>query len=132
MDPLGFALENFDGVGKWRVKDRYAGTRIDSSGVLPDGRKISSPDDLRTALAGNPDQFVQTLTQNLMTYALGRSVEYYDMPTVREIVRASANDEFRFESLVLNIVRSDAFMRRRVLDETARPASQMTQSQNAR
>ena len=132
MDPLGFALENFDGVGKWRAKDRYAGTKIDSSGVLPDGRNIASPDDLRNALVENPDQFVQTLTQNLMTYALGRSVEYFDMPTVRAIVRASAKDEFRFESLVLNIIKSDAFSQRRVPDEAARPAGQMTQSQNTR
>ncbi len=132
MDPLGFALENFDGVGKWRAKDRYAGTRIDSSGVLPDGRNIASPDDLRDALVANPDQFVQTITQNLMTYALGRSVEYYDMPAVRAIVRASARDDYRFESLVLNIVRSDAFMQGRVPEEAARPAGTLTQSQTER
>ena len=132
MDPLGFALENFDGVGKWRAKDRYAGTKIDSSGVLPDGRTITSPDDLRNALVANPDQFVQTLTQNLMTYALGRSIEYRDMPTVRAIVRASARDGYRFESLVLNIVTSDAFTQRRVPVEAPRPAGQVTQSQSER
>lgn len=117
MDPLGFALENFDGVGKWRQKDRFAGTGIDSSGVLPDGRAVNSPDDLRAALVSNPEQFVQTMTQNLMTYALGRSVEYYDMPTVRAIVHASARDDYRFSSLVMNIVRSDAFQKRKLAQE---------------
>ncbi len=132
MDPLGFALENFDGVGKWRSIDRFAGTPIDSSGVLPDGTNINSPDDLRNALAGNPDQFVQTVTQNLMTYALGRSVEYYDMPTVRAIVHATAKDNYRFSSLVLNIVNSEAFQKRKVQPDPHAPGVQLTQSQDAR
>ena len=71
MDPLGFALENFDAVGEWRTKDRIAGTAIDASGELPDGTKINGPIDLRNALASNPNQFVQTLTEKLMTYATG-------------------------------------------------------------
>ena len=68
MDPLGFALENFDGIGQWREKDRVAETRIDASGELPDGTPVDGPDDLRKALLARPDQFVQTLTEKLMTY----------------------------------------------------------------
>ncbi len=87
MDPLGFALENFDAIGAWRVKDREAGAAIDSSGQLADGTVVNGPVDLRDALLAEPTQFVQTLTEKLMIYALGRSVEYYDMPAVRRIVR---------------------------------------------
>ena len=109
MDPLGFALENFDAVGQYRTRDRFAGSAIDASGELPDGTALHGPDDLRNALLRNPDQFVQTLTEKLMTYALGRSLEYTDMPTVRNIVRSTAANDYRFESLVMNIVTSDAF-----------------------
>ena len=90
MDPLGFALENFDAIGAWRAKDRDAGTPIDARGKLVDGTPVNGPADLRKALLTRPDQFVQTLTEKLMTYALGRSVEYYDMPAVRAIVRDAA------------------------------------------
>ena len=114
MDPLGFALENFDAIGEWRSEDRYAGTAIDASGSLIDGTSVSSPADLRVALTRRPEQFVQTLTERLMTYALGRTVEYYDMPTVRRIVRESARDKYRFSSIVLGIVRSDPFRMRMV------------------
>ncbi len=109
MDPLGFALENFDGVGAWREKDRFAGSVIDSSGELPDGTKLHGPEDLRAALLRHPDQFVQTLTERLMLYALGRNVEYHDMPLIRRIVREVAADQYRFGSLVQRIVESDAF-----------------------
>ena len=114
MDPLGFALENFDAVGVWRTKDRLAGAAIDASGELPDGTKINGPDDLRKALVANPDQFVQTLTEKLMTYALGRTVEYRDMPTVRQIARDDARDGYRFSSLVMAIVNSEQFQMRSV------------------
>jgi mono/diheme cytochrome c family protein len=114
MDPLGFALENFDAIGEWRAEDRYAGTAIDASGSLIDGTAVSSPADLRVALTTRPDQFVQTLTERLMTYALGRTVEYYDMPTVRRIVREAARDKYRFSSIVMGIVRSDPFRMRMV------------------
>ena len=114
LDPLGLALENFDAVGKWRDKDRIAGTPIDASGVLPDGTKVSGVDDLRRTLAANPEQFVQTLTEKLMTYGMGRSLEYTDMPTVRAIVRATAKDNYRFSALVMNIVTSDQFQMRSV------------------
>jgi hypothetical protein len=127
MDPLGLALENFDAVGKWREKDRLAGVPIDSSGELPDGSKINGPDDLRAALMKNPDQFVQTLTEKLMTYALGRTVEYYDMPTVRAITRATAADGYKFSDVVMGIVNSDAFQMRRVpKDGEGGPAKQQT------
>lgn len=114
LDPLGLSLENFDAVGVWRDKDRFAGTPIDASGELPDGSKLNGPVDLRNALMKTPDQFVQTLTEKLMTYATGRTVEYYDMPTIRRIVRDSARDDYRFSSLVMNIIKSDAFQMRRV------------------
>ena len=114
MDPLGFALENFDAIGEWRAVDRYAGTPIDASGRLVDGTAVSSPADLRVALMKRPEQFVETLTERLMTYALGRTVEYYDMPTVRHIVHDAARDQYRFSSIVLGIVRSDPFRMRMV------------------
>ena len=112
MDPMGFALENFDVVGVWRDKDRDAGSRIDSSGQLADGTHVSNPAQLRKALLERPDQFVQTLTEKLMTYALGRSVAYQDMPTVRAIVHRAAADHYRFEAIVAGIVASDAFQLR--------------------
>jgi hypothetical protein len=112
MDPLGFALENFDGIGGWRVKDRDAGEPIDATGQLVDGTKVSGPQDLRQALLRKPEQFVQTFTEKLLTYAIGRSVEYYDMPAVRKIVRDSARDGYRFSSIVMGIVQSAPFQMR--------------------
>jgi len=112
MDPLGFALENFDAIGAWRSVDRDAGTAIDASGQLVDGTDISGPSDLRQALTARPEPFVQTMTERLMTYALGRTMEYYDMPTVRRIVREAARDNYRFSALVMGIVRSEAFRKR--------------------
>ena len=109
LDPLGFALENFDAVGQYRTKDRFAGTDIDASGTLPDGTSLRSPDDLRRALMARSDQFAQTLTEKLLIYALGRGLEYKDMPMVRAIARDSATQGYKFESLVMDIVTSDAF-----------------------
>jgi hypothetical protein len=116
MDPLGFALENFDTVGQYRTHDAQALTPIDTSGVLPDGTPIQGPDDLRRALTARPDQFVQTLTENLLTYALGRSIDYRDMPAVRRIVKGAKADNYRFESIVLGIISSDAFRKREAPD----------------
>jgi hypothetical protein len=116
IDPLGFAMEAFDAIGEFRTKDRWAGSAIDSSGTLVDGTPVKGPDDLRKALMKQPDQFVQTLTQKLMTYGLGRSVEYFDMPTVRKIVRDSAKDNYKFSSIVLGIVKSPNFQMQRVPD----------------
>ena len=113
MDPLGFALENFDAVGTWRDKDRYAGTRIDAAAELPDGTKINGPTDLRDALLRKPEQFVQTFTEGLLKYALGRTLDHRDMPAVRKIVRESARDDYRFSSIVWQIVTSEPFLMRR-------------------
>jgi hypothetical protein len=113
MDPLGFALENFDAVGQFRKVDRFAGSAIDASGELPDGTQLGGPDDLRRALLAQPEQFALMLTEKLMTYALGRTLTYKDMPRVRAIVRATAADDYRFETLVLNIVNSPEFQRAR-------------------
>ncbi|HEY6506925.1 MAG TPA: DUF1592 domain-containing protein [Vicinamibacterales bacterium] len=113
MDPLGFALENFNAVGQYRANDPDTLTPIDTAGQLPDGTAITGPDDLRRALAARPDrQFVQAFTENLLTYALGRSLDYRDMPTVRRIVRQTAADDYRFKSIVMGVVSSDAFRKR--------------------
>jgi hypothetical protein len=114
MDPLGFALENFDAVGVWRDKDRYAGVPIDSAAELPDGTPIAGPDDLREALVARPEQFVQTFTERLLMYALGRTVDYRDMPAVRKIVHEAARDDYRFSSVIWQIVASEPFRLRRV------------------
>ncbi len=112
MDPLGLALENFDTVGQFRAYDPDTLTAIDASGVLPDGTPISGPVDLNKALVARSDMFMRALTENLMTYALGREVNYSDMPAVRAIVRDVAEDGNRFEAMVYNIVLSNAFLMR--------------------
>jgi hypothetical protein len=113
MDPLGLALENFNAVGQFRGHDSDTLGAIDTVGQLPDGTVIKGPDDLRRALVDRPDhQFVQALTENLMTYALGRSLDYHDMPAVRRIVRNAAADNYRFKSIVLGVIASDAFRKR--------------------
>jgi hypothetical protein len=116
MDPLGFALENFNAIGQSRTHDPDTGTPIDTSARLPDGTPIEGPNDLRQALTAKPDQFVQTLTENLMTFALGRSLDYRDMPTIRAIVRDAEADDFSFESIVRGIVSSDPFQKREADD----------------
>ncbi len=118
MDPLGLALENFSAVGQFRTNDPETRTVIDTSGLLPDGTPIGGPEDLRRALVARPERFVQAFTENLLTYALGRGIDYRDMPTVREIVRRAEADDSRFEAIVLGIVSSDAFRKREA------PASQ--------
>jgi hypothetical protein len=120
MDPIGFALENFDAVGAWRTHE--AGTPIDASGELGDGTKIDGVVALRRALIGRPDVFVGTMTEKLMTYALGRGLDYHDMPALRAVVRESRRENYRFSSLVLGIVRSVPFrMRIRPLEEAVDP-----------
>jgi hypothetical protein len=117
MDPLGFALENFDATGRWRDRDRYAGVAIDSSGKLPDGTPVNSPDDVRNALLRKPEQFAQTFTEGLLTYATGRKLEPSDMPTVRRIVHGAAASDYRFSAIVQAVVRSEQFQ----LKATGRP-----------
>jgi hypothetical protein len=107
LDPLGFSLENFDAIGQWRVRE--AGGPVDASGELADGTRVDGPVALRKAILSHPEQFVDTLTEKLLTYALGRGLEYYDMPVVRSIARNAARDDYRFSSIVLGIVRSTPF-----------------------
>jgi hypothetical protein len=110
MDPLGLSLENFDAIGQWRTTD--AGHAIDASGVLLDGTKVAGPRELRQALVAQKPQFVKTVTDKLLTYALGRGLEYYDAPTVRAIDRSAAGDDYRWSSIILNIVKSAPFQMR--------------------
>jgi mono/diheme cytochrome c family protein len=109
MDPLGFALENFDTIGTYRTMDRFTRTKIDTAGKLVDGTVVNGPSDLRNALLKRREQFIQTLTEKLMTYALGRGVEYFDMPSIRKIVRDARRDNDRFSSIVMGIVATPAF-----------------------
>jgi hypothetical protein len=110
MDPIGFALENFDMVGTWRQVDGK--TPIDASGQLVDGTKLNSVTDLRNALLSRKEMFVSTATQKLLTYAIGRTMQYYDMPAVRSIVHRAAQNDYKFSSLVLGVVQSDAFQKK--------------------
>jgi hypothetical protein len=110
MDPLGLALENFDAIGRWRTEE--AGARIDASGELGDGTRVDGIVAMRQALLARPDVLVGTMTEKLLTYALGRGLEEYDMPAVRGIVRAAGPDNYRWSSLVLAIVRSVPFQMR--------------------
>jgi len=110
MDPLGLSLENFDAIGHWRTSD--AGNAIDASGVLLDGTKVEGPRELRQALMAQKTMFVKTVTDKLLTYALGRGLEYYDAPTVRAIDRAADADSDRWSSIILGIVKSAPFQMR--------------------
>jgi hypothetical protein len=112
IDPLGQALENYDAVGEWRTRERDTGVSIDPNGRLANGKPVSSPVDLRAALTAEPEKFVQTVVQNLMTYALGRRLEYYDMPAVRAIVRESQRHGYTFESLAIGVARAEPFRMR--------------------
>ena len=107
MDPIGFSLENFDAVGQWRDTDE--GAKIDPSGVMFTGDKVSGPASLRQALLKRPEVFVGVVTEKLMTYALGRGVEYYDMPAIRAVLQRAAKDDYRWSSLVMGIVESTPF-----------------------
>jgi len=112
MDPLGLSLENFDAIGQWRTKEP-AGP-IDASGQLADGTPVAGVVDLRKALLEHPQQFVQTVTEKMMTYALGRGLDYYDVPVVRGIVRDAAKSDYRFSAVILGIVKSAPFHMRKV------------------
>ena len=110
MDPLGFALENFDATGQWRTRE---GDRpIDASAVLPDGSTLDGPDGLRNWLVGRPDQVVSTVTEKLLVYSLGRGLEYYDAPAVRQVVRTAAADNYKLSSLILGVAQSAPFQMR--------------------
>ncbi|MBV9401252.1 MAG: DUF1592 domain-containing protein [Bryobacterales bacterium] len=107
LDPLGFSLENFDAVGQWRAKD--ADAPIDASGQLADGTVVDGPVALRKAIMKHPEQFVRTVSEKMLTYGLGRGLEYYDMPAVRMIEQSAAEDDYRFSALVMAIVKSTPF-----------------------
>jgi hypothetical protein len=107
MDPIGFALENFDAIGRWRTTDD--GAKIDPAGTLFNGVQVDGPAALRQMLVSRPETFVGVMTEKLLTYALGRGVEYYDMPTVRKIVRDAGANDYRFSSLILGVVKSTPF-----------------------
>lgn len=112
MDPIGFALENYDGVGKWRTKD--AGSIIDASGKLPNGKTFNGPAELkRILLTDHKDEFITTVTEKLLTYALGRGLEASDAPAVREIMRAAAKDDYRLPAMIAAIINSKPFQMRR-------------------
>ncbi len=106
MDPLGYALENFDGLGRWRGN-------VDSLGIPPDGTKVDGPVGLRNVLLGKKDQFVITVTERLLTYALARGTEPFDMPAIRKIVRSAASNDYRWSSLIMDVVNSVPFQMRR-------------------
>jgi hypothetical protein len=110
MDPIGFSLENFDAVGAWR--SREGDLPIDASGQLADGTPVDGIVTLRNAILRRPEIFVSTMTEKMLTYALGRGLMYYDLPVVRDIVRQSARADYRFSSLVLAIVDSLPFQMR--------------------
>src|SRR5262249_47344698 len=110
----GFALENYDVVGAWRDRDLDAGAAIDSSGKLSSGTLVDSPAELRAALLARPDQFIQTTTEKVMTFALGRGLRYTDMPMVRAIVRQAGTEGNTFESILKGVVDSPAFRERQL------------------
>ena len=105
IDPLGFALENFDVIGAWREFDDF-----DPDGSYPGGFEFNGFSDLRDWMLDRPEQFAHTLTEKLMTYALGRRVEYFDQPVIRQIVRNAAQNDYRWSSILLGIVSSPTFM----------------------
>jgi hypothetical protein len=111
MDPIGFAMENFDAVGKWR--DRDSGNNlIDASGTFPEGTKFSGVSGLKQELLRRPEQFVGTVTEKLLMYAVGRNLQYYDAPSVRAIVREARSGRYALASLVLGVVKSRPFQMR--------------------
>jgi hypothetical protein len=112
IDPLGQALENFNAVGEWRERERDTGVLVDSTGTMATGQPVNSPEELRAALTSDPTQFVHAVTEKLLTFALGRGVEHYDMPVVRRIVADAARQGYSFESIVLGVAQSVPFRMR--------------------
>jgi hypothetical protein len=110
MDPLGFALENFDGIGRWRSAEE--GRPIDPTGVLADGATVDGPGSLREALLARREEFVFNVAGKLLTYATGRGAEYYDAPAIRKVVREAAPDGYRWSTLILDIAKSVPFQMR--------------------
>ena len=111
MDPIGLALDNFDVTGRWRIREN--GMPLDTQGELYDGTPVTSPEDLREALLQRPIPLLRTFTENLMAYALGRRIEYYDKPTIRAIVAQAEEEDYSVSSFISGVVKSDAFQMRR-------------------
>jgi hypothetical protein len=124
IDPIGLSLENFNAIGQWRERDIDAGAPIDAMGKMMDGTVLKGVDDLRKALIARSGEFAQTFTENLMTFALGRTLRYYDMPTVRAIVRTAAQEDYRLSAIILGIVSSDAFQMDGVALDKPQPVPQ--------
>jgi hypothetical protein len=122
MDPIGFAMENFDAVGRWR--DRDSGNRIDTSGVLPGGAAFDGMAGLKRALLAHPEQFASAVAEKLLMYALGRNLQYYDAPAVRAIVREAAPSGYTLSSLVLGVVKSVPFQMRNSVGAVREPPLQ--------
>jgi len=117
MDPIGFSLENFDAIGLWRTEDE--GQAIDAAAQVFDGTNINGPADLRRWLLSYADQFVEVVAEKLLTYALGRGVDYRDMPLVRSIAREASHQDNRFSAIILSIVKSRAFLMNGPIGEPA-------------
>jgi hypothetical protein len=118
MDPLGFALENYDAIGKWRTQDGKF--PVDASGAFPNGKSFIGHKDMKELLKQNLREFAGGLAEKMLTYSLGRGVESYDRPAIRELVRKMEEDDFRFQTLITGIVRSVPFQQRRAEMKEAR------------
>ena len=116
IDPPGFALEQFDGLGAWRTTDEF-GNPIDATATMPNGRTVAGMAGLRALLLERPEQFAGTVTEKLLSYALGRGLEHTDKPIVRAIVRDAAADDYRWSALIGGIVKSPAFLMRNAAAE---------------
>jgi len=122
IDPVGFALENFDAIGAWRERD--GDSRVDARGTLVDGTNINGSDDLMKVLMARSDLFMINFTQKLMTYALGRALDYRDMPAVRSVVQQAGRENYRISTLIQAVVQSPAFRQRQVAASQVRVAAQ--------
>jgi hypothetical protein len=129
MDPIGFALEHFDAVGRWRDDD--GGQPIDAASTLLDGTKIDGLDGVRSMLLSRPELFVGAFTEKLMMYALGRNVQYYDAPAIRSIVRGARGQNYAFSAIVEGIVESVPFTMRNVYADTPAPTVAAARATNA-
>jgi hypothetical protein len=123
LDPLGFGLESFDVLGRWREK--IAGDPVDASGVMPGGRKFTGPAELKDVLLERRDQFVKNLTERMLAYALGRGLEFYDVPTIRRITAALAQDDFKAQRLVTEIAMSYPFQHSKARSQAVADTAQV-------
>jgi len=130
MDPIGFAMENFDAIGQWRETD--SGNTIDASGVFPDGTSFNGISGLKKVLLDHPEQFVSTVAERLLMYGVGRNLQYYDAPAVRAIVRSAAAENYSFATLVLGVVKSFPFQMRESRNSAAQASSPAAEPERRR